>query len=185
MLEKPMEYAIASYLALNHYVLSAAIIASIATWLLTCCSTEAPRVANPAGTLAPPQSTMAEPPDTDTILGVWNGVTYVTNCFSAQPGRCGAQQIVTMKLMGRTNSTITGQYECYYGNRTCLGQNNSGKILAASLRGTLLSIRVSMPDGTSCLFDGWITNWVVNGAYSCYAGGAILEQGTWRSKHLY
>ncbi len=117
------------------------------------------------------------------ITGVWQGTTYVNSCFAAQPGRCGAQQIVIITL--RESERGKGSYRCSYGNQTCLGQNDTGRIIEASLNHRQMMIRVAMPDGTACIFTGHLQDSSVNGGYSCYAGAGILEQGSWRARHLY
>jgi hypothetical protein len=80
---------------------------------------------------------------------------------------------------------MTGSYRCAYVNSTCLGQNDRGKIVDATLDGKRLTARVAMPDGTSCLYTGLIAGNKVNGGYSCYAGGALIETGTWRGQRSY
>jgi len=173
-----------SRLPAGQNLFAVAIVASISALVLSCCTT-VPSHASSSGAQSALDSAGAEAAKQDDILGVWRGSTQVTNCFAAQPGRCGAQQIVTITLIEVTNSTVTGEYKCSYGNQTCLGQNTSGKIFAASLRGAQLLIRVKMPDGTSCMFGGRIVNAMINGAYTCYAGGAIIEQGVWRARQSY
>ncbi len=170
---------------LNRICFSEIIVVSLVTSLLTFCATETPRPPATTAATSAIQSTAATLRDRENIVGVWRGEIRVTNCFGAQPGRCGAQQKVTMTLLAQRNSTITGKYKCEYGNQTCLGQNTTGEIFYVSLRGTQLLVRVKMPDGTSCLYAGRIKDAMVNGDYSCYAGGSILEQGIWRAQHVY
>ncbi|HVA40907.1 MAG TPA: hypothetical protein VNF49_09595 [Candidatus Binataceae bacterium] len=118
-------------------------------------------------------------------VGVWEGTTLVTNCPVSLPSRCNAQQRVSLTVLEGDNSKLAGYYKCAYGNMTCYNLNDSGKIIDGSLRGSRLTLRVMMPDGTSCVFTGSVAADAVVGGYSCYTGGSLLEQGSWRAKHLY
>jgi hypothetical protein len=119
------------------------------------------------------------------IVGLWQGTTYVNNCVGAEPGRCGAEQIVTMTIIDIEKSVIGGYYKCAYGNQTCLGQNNTGHIVAVSVNRQNVTVRVVLPDTSSCLFMGRRMGSAIKGGYTCYAGGSILEQGAWHARQLY
>ena len=97
----------------------------------------------------------------------------------------GAQQVVTITLFEGKNSTVNGYYKCSYGNQTCLGQNTTGKVVAASMDGPNILIRVMLPDATSCLLRGRVVHSTVTGEYYMYAGGGVLEYGEWRARHSY
>jgi hypothetical protein len=97
--------------------------------------------------------------------------------------RCDAEQKVTITLI--QNPKLAGYYRCAYGTRTCLGQNETGKVVEARLNESRVTIRVAMPDATSCLYSGLIKNDAVRGGYSCYAGGATIEQGSWQAQRSY
>jgi hypothetical protein len=118
------------------------------------------------------------------LIGVWEGTT-VANCALSLPSRCNAQQDVSMTLLQGDNSKLNGYYKCSYGNMNCYNMNETGKIVDGSLNGGQLSMRVMMRDGTSCRFTGRTQSGTVNGGYSCYAGGSILEQGSWRARRSY
>lgn len=117
------------------------------------------------------------------LLGIWEGTTVARNV--SEPGRRGAQQLVTITLLEGQNSTITGYYKCSYGNQTCFGQNTTGNVMAASLEGSRILINVRLPDATTCILSGEVMNSLATGGYTVYTGGGILEQGDWRSQHYY
>jgi hypothetical protein len=117
------------------------------------------------------------------LLGIWNGTTVARNV--SEPGRRGAQQLVTITLLEGQNSTINGYYKCSYGNQTCFRQNTTGDVMAASLEGSRILIRIRLHDATTCMFSGKVMNSLATGGYAVYAGGGILEQGDWSSRHNY
>lgn len=122
-------------------------------------------------------------PNSEGILGTWEGTT-VARCPGSPPGRCNAQQKISITLQPGNNSTIAGSYTCAYGNQTCLRQNNSGTVSNVTLTGSRITFRVIMPDGTSCIFNGSVANNAISGGYSCYGGGALLEQGRWSAQRV-
>ena len=117
-------------------------------------------------------------PGSDGVIGTWEGTT-VARCPGSPPGRCNAQQKISITLHEGNNSTIAGSYTCAYGNQTCLRQNNTGTVTDVTLTGSRITFRVIMPDGTSCIFNGNVANNTITGGYSCYSGGSLLEQGEW------
>jgi len=90
---------------------------------------------------------------------------------------------MTIVLNGKGD--LGGYYKCAYGNQSCLGQNNTGHIVIASLDQQGVTVRVVMPDTTSCLYSGRMTGAAIKGNYTCYAGGSILEQGVWHMRQSY
>jgi hypothetical protein len=123
-------------------------------------------------------------PSSDGVLGMWEGTT-VARCPGSIFTRCGAQQKVAIALREADNSAIAGSYTCAYGNRDCYDQNDTGKVSDGTLRGSRITFRVVMPDVSSCLFSGNVTNNTINGGYSCYNGGSIFEQGGWLAHKAY
>jgi hypothetical protein len=98
--------------------------------------------------------------------------------------RCGARQKVTLTLLEGA-SGITGYYRCAYLNSNCYDMNETGKIVDVNLDRSRMTVRVMMPDVTSCLYTGLITGNNLNGGYSCYGGGALIENGSWRAQRSY
>lgn len=117
-------------------------------------------------------------------VGVWEGTSLAT-CPGSPANRCNAQQKITLTLVEGEGSRLGGFYKCAYGNTNCYNMNETGKIMDARFTGALLRLRVLMPDGTSCMFNGRITHNNMSGGYSCYAGGSLLERGSWSVKRAY
>ena len=67
----------------------------------------------------------------------------------------------------------------------CYHANDTGKVANVIIAGARMTIRVIMPDGTSCLYTGIDVNQTVNGGYSCYQGGGLIEEGSWRARRSY
>jgi hypothetical protein len=63
----------------------------------------------------------------------------------------------------------------------CRNMNNTGKIADGNMKKTLLSMRVMMPDGSTCRFSGQPSGDIIKGGYSCQ-GGPRGEQGTWEAR---
>jgi hypothetical protein len=119
------------------------------------------------------------------ILGIWSGTSTASCTFPyTRPGRCNAQQKITLLIIKKTNG-YGGQYSCAYGNMVCRNANESGQIVAVtSPGGSLEQIRVELPDGTSCLYTGGFQTHQVKGTYACYGGASIIEQGYWQASFL-
>jgi hypothetical protein len=120
----------------------------------------------------------SQTPSSVGVLGTWEGTT-LARCPGSAPGRCNAQQKISITLREDNNSTIAGSYTCAYGNQNCLRQNDSGTVTDVRLAGSRITFRVIMTDGTSCIFNGSVANNTISGGYSCYSGGLLLEQGGW------
>jgi hypothetical protein len=120
-------------------------------------------------------------PSSDGILGTWDG-TSVARCPGSRPGRCNAQQKISITLQESNNSKIAGSYTCAYGNQDCLRQNSTGTVTEVRPTGSRITFRVMMSDGTSCIYNGNVANNAISGGYSCYSGGGLLEQGSWRTQ---
>lgn len=146
--------------------------------------------AGEVGYVAPAQSIAtgnsapsAQASKTGAVVGVWEGLT-LASCATSAPNRCNAQQKITLTLI-EGESGLAGFYRCAYGTMNCLGMNETGKIVHATLNGGQVTARVAMPDGTSCIYTGRTAGNGVVGGYSCYGGGALLESGSWRGKRSY
>jgi hypothetical protein len=87
--------------------------------------------------------------------------------------------------MIETDKGLRGYYRCAYGNLNCYNMNETGKIVDATLSGAQLTARVQMPDGTSCVYTGRTAGNGVNGGYTCYAGGSLIESGSWQGHRSY
>jgi hypothetical protein len=137
----------------------------------------------PAQAPAPFASTEGSPPDT--VAGVWEG-TSVTGCSALQPDptRCNAVSEIELTMLDH-HSEITGFYRCATGTMVCRNLNETGVITNGGMHGKLLSLRVMMPDGSSCLFDGIPSKGRMAGNYLCLQGGGFVEQGRWQAQKSY
>jgi hypothetical protein len=138
---------------------------------------------------APPAATVAATDaanQREHVIGVWDGTT-LASCNPMLPfqSRCNAQQKVTITLVEDKSSKLGGYYKCAYGNMNCYNLNETGKVVDATLNGSRVSMRVIMRDGTTCRFSGLDKGGDINGGYSCYSGGSLLEQGSWRARRSY
>jgi hypothetical protein len=149
-------------------------------------ATAAPPAGSPAASGAPPTEVKSGTPQQSDFAGVWQGTT-VAECGanSPLPSRCNALQNVTITLIEGPNSKLGGRYSCAYGNMDCYDANETGKVIDVSLNGARINIRVIMPDATSCIFTGMNVNQTINGGYTCYQGGSLLEEGAWRARRSY
>ncbi len=167
----------------------AAILIALASMAAAGCATggagEVGYVAPPRVT-APAAATASARPSTDKaggVVGVWEGLT-LADCSTSPSNRCNAQQKVTLTLIEGAKG-LTGFYRCAYGTMNCHNMNETGKVVHATLNGGQVTARVAMPDGTSCIYTGRTAGNDVNGGYSCYGGGALIESGSWKGRRSY
>jgi hypothetical protein len=124
-------------------------------------------------------------PGPNDFAGVWQGSTLaICGGLTPLPGRCNAEQKVTITLLNDAGK-LTGKYKCGYGNMDCYHENTTGEVTEVLTNSRRMTIRVQMPDGTSCIYTGMDVDQSVNGGYSCYAGGGQIEQGSWRARRSY
>ena len=119
------------------------------------------------------------------VVGVWDGTTLASCSASLPQDRCNAQQKVSITLLEGEDGKLGGFYKCSFGTQDCYHLNETGKVVDATVTGSLVRMRVMLPDGTSCAFDGRPLENMVNGGYTCTSGGAVLERGVWRARRNY
>ncbi|MBV8356424.1 MAG: hypothetical protein JO189_00600 [Deltaproteobacteria bacterium] len=120
------------------------------------------------------------------FAGVWQGTTLAScAAFAHLPSRCDAEQAVTITLLQSPDGKFTGRYTCAYGNMDCYHENTTGKVIDVTVTGARMNIRVLMPDATSCIYTGINMNQAINGGYTCYQGGGLIEEGSWRAHRSY
>jgi hypothetical protein len=122
------------------------------------------------------------------VSGVWEGRS-MANCASFNPlsfnTRCNAINRIALTMV-QGDKKITGFYKCSVGNMDCRNQNDSGTIANGSMKNGRLSLRIGMPDGSSCIFNGLPTGAnQIRGNYSCYQGGGLAEQGRFEVNRNY
>jgi len=123
--------------------------------------------------------------------GLWEGTSTAT-CMPLQPDatRCNAQVKITLQMF-QQGSALTGHYTCTTGTMVCRDSNSTGTIADGKVRGAGLSMRVMMPDGSSCLFNGRPAQSQNNaqnqltGSYFCMQGGGYIEQGRFQVERSY
>jgi len=101
--------------------------------------------------------------------------------------RCDAVVKITLKMF-QQGSTLTGSYTCTTGTMVCRDSNSSGTIASGKVREGNVGLRVMMPDGSSCLFNGRPSQDKQNkltGTYFCMQGGGYIEQGRFQVERSY
>jgi hypothetical protein len=87
---------------------------------------------------------------------------------------------LTLKQEG---DQIKGKYTCAYGNLNCRngGSDDTGKIVSGRISGNEIRLSIIIPaDVSNCYYNGRLTSpTTIRGAYSCYQGGGLREQGMW------
>lgn len=139
-----------------------------------------------AGSPSGPRASSNDNPIFD-ASGVWDGTSTATCSFSplAFNSRCNAINQIALTMI-QERAKISGFYKCSIGNTDCLNQNDSGTIASGSLKDGRLALRIGMPDGSSCIFNGLPTGAnQLMGNYTCYQGGGLAEQGRFQVNRHY
>lgn len=98
--------------------------------------------------------------------------------------RCGAVNEITLTLL-QQGAKVSGFYKCGYGNMDCRNGNETGKVALGTMGTYLLQMRVMMPDGSDCIFNGRPKSDAIEGSYLCLQGGGLIERGIWRARRSY
>jgi len=120
------------------------------------------------------------------VTGVWEG-TSISDCgfiSTDDTQRCAAMQNITLTMF-QQGDRVTGRYRCAYGNRVCRNMDEEGVIRNGSMNGRRLWMRVMLEDGSMCAFTAMPQADVMEGGYSCYQGGGLLERGVFRTERSY
>jgi len=119
------------------------------------------------------------------VTGLWEG-TAVNGCGFVQMERTRCHAVVNIALtMTQQGSTVGGSYKCGMGTMMCRKLNNTGVIAYGALREGSLSLRVMLPDGSSCIFQSKRSGDRMAGGYICLQGAAIVERGQWEVERIY
>jgi hypothetical protein len=156
--------------------LAAVAVIFLAMEIWGCAASPAPAMTSASPAQSPPE---ASRPIFD-ASGVWDGQS-VASCTAFNPlsfnTRCNAINKIAITMV-MENAKITGFYKCSIGNMDCRNQNDSGTIASGSMEHGRLALRIGMPDGSSCIFNGVLTAAnQIKGNYTCYQGGGLAEQG--------
>jgi hypothetical protein len=156
--------------------------------LLTGCAASEPQQstpsnAQPAPAIAPAAESAAA--QQSGLTGLWEG-TSTSNCMPFQPdiGRCNAVVKITLNIF-QQGSTLSGRYTCTIGNMVCRDSNTTGTIADGKVREGTAAMRVMLPDGSSCLFNGRPLQTTMTGSYFCMQGGGYIEQGRFQVQRNY
>jgi hypothetical protein len=119
------------------------------------------------------------------VTGIWRGETSA-ECAMLIPDetRCGAVNDITLTLL-QDGAKVNGLYKCAYGNMDCRNANETGKVVLGTVGTGLLQMRVMMPDGSDCIFNGRPMSDAIEGRYLCLQGGGVIERGIWRARRSY
>ncbi len=121
--------------------------------------------------------------------GLWEGTSTAT-CMPLQPDitRCNAVVKITFQMF-QQGSALTGHYGCSFGTMVCRDTNTTGTIRDGKVREGGASMRVMLPDGSSCLFNGRPSQKnareQLTGTYFCMQGGGYIEQGRFQVERSY
>jgi len=119
------------------------------------------------------------------VAGLWEG-TAITGCDSRQAERTRCHAVVNIALtMTQQGSTVGGAYKCRTGTMMCRNLNDTGEIAYGRADKGNLSLRVVLPDGSSCIFQSKRSGNRMEGGYICFQGGAIMERGQWEVERIY
>ena len=119
------------------------------------------------------------------MTGLWEG-TETSGCDFMQTERTRCHAVVNIALtMSQQGSTIGGSYRCRTGTMMCRKLNDSGQIAYGVAYEGSLSLRVALPDGSSCIFQSQRSANRMAGGYICLQGGAIMERGQWQVERIY
>ncbi len=144
-----------------------------------------------AGTQAPaPQPAVAEVPSApargEDATGLWQG-TSTAGCMPLQPNprRCNAVVKITLRIF-QQGSALSGDYTCATGTMVCRNTNTTGVIAHGEVRDNdFVALRVMLPDGSSCLFNGRRARDAMTGTYFCMQGGGYVENGRFAVERSY
>jgi len=145
--------------------------------------------AQPAAQASPAAESAAA--DESGFTGLWEGTSTVT-CLPLQPDvtRCNAVVKISFQMF-QQGSKLTGHYGCSFGSMGCRDSNTIGTIADGKVRPGGVGLRVMMPDGSSCLFNGRPLQQTaqpqqqLTGAYFCMQGGGYIEQGRFQIERNY
>jgi hypothetical protein len=119
------------------------------------------------------------------VTGLWEGIA-VNGCGFVQMERTRCHAVVNIALtMTQQGSTVGGSYKCSTGTMMCRKLNDTGEIAYGAVREGGLSLRVILPDGSSCIFQSKRLGDRMAGSYICLQGAAIVERGQWEVERIY
>jgi len=118
------------------------------------------------------------------VTGLWEGTAVRMRLYA--DGAYPLHAVVNIALtMTQQGSTVGGSYKCSTGTMMCRKLNDTGEIAYGAVREGGLSLRVMLPDGSSCIFQARRSVERMVGNYICLQGTAIVERGQWEVERIY
>jgi hypothetical protein len=119
------------------------------------------------------------------VAGLWEG-TSTASCLPLQPDahRCNAVVKITLRIFQKGRD-LSGDYTCGMGTTDCRNTDTTGVIADGALHGEGIGLRIMLPDGSSCLFNGRPSQNSMTGSYFCMQGGGYVEQGRFQVQRSY
>ncbi|MGH7934962.1 MAG: hypothetical protein ACREQN_17615 [Candidatus Binataceae bacterium] len=119
------------------------------------------------------------------VTGVWEG-TRVDGCDSMQldTTRCNAVMNLGLTML-QEGDRVSGFYRCSINTVNCYNMDETGVIKNGEMGRRLLSFRVMLDDGSSCIFNSMPKGDRMSGGFICLQGGAVLERGHWQAQRSY
>jgi hypothetical protein len=119
------------------------------------------------------------------VTGLWEG-TAVNGCGFVQIERTRCNGVVNVALtMTQLGSTVGGSDKSSTGTMMCPKLNDTGEIACGAVRKGGLSLRLILPDGSSCIFQSKRSGDRMAGGYICLQDAAIVERGQWDVERIY
>ncbi len=118
------------------------------------------------------------------FTGLWTGTLRVFPCNAlSERGRCGAVNKITFTIIV-DGAKVSGHYTCAIGTQICRNGNadDHGNIVSGNINGNNIRFSVIVPaDVSNCNYNGFTPSpGQMRGAYSCYQGGSLIEQGSFQ-----
>lgn len=123
------------------------------------------------------------PPTQLDITGHWDGIS-VAYCSTRLWSTCDGVDDISFTLF-QNGLSATGAYYRVPENRASPHFIRNGAIHFARMHGNQVSLRVSLPNGSSCIFLGLFKSDTARGGYFCYQGGGLVGEGVWRARRTY
>jgi hypothetical protein len=113
------------------------------------------------------------------LAGVWIG-SLGANCVD----NCFPRPEISFTLFQQP-SGISGFYRCWLGSKECPDPDEGGRVSVLDLQSAALFMRVTMKDGSRCLFQGLPDGDEIKGGRICYSSYGSIRNGWWRVHRAY
>ena len=113
------------------------------------------------------------------LVGVWVG-RLGGNC----DGNCFQQPEISFTLFQQATGVV-GFYRCWLGSDECPDPDEGGKVRVLESASPMLSMRVIMKDGSSCLFQGFPDGDEIQGGRTCSTSRGSIRKNWWKLQRAY